>query len=527
MDDKNEKKKIIIYDCTLREGAQWPGASFTLEDKLRMISVMENFGADYIEAGNPFSNPKDAALFERLRTRPEGKAKIVAFGSTARPGTSPESDAGLAALIASGAKAVCIYGKAWDLHVQDVLKTNLSSNIADITASVEFLKDHGLEVIFDAEHFFDGFKANRSYAMDALYAASAADYICLCDTNGGTMPDEMRDITEYVKQYIHTPLGIHCHNDAGMAQANSVIAVLAGADMVQATANGWGERCGNADIFALTANLQLKKGFACVPESSMHGLVSFSRSMWDIANVSEEKSAPYVGQNAFSHKAGAHIDAIYKNHASFEHIDPALIGAQRHFLLSEVAGRAALLQRARRIDPDMEKDSPSLMRIITHMKELEYQGYQFESALASLDLIIMRELRPYESPFSLIGFKIFEDNPPSLHGETASAMIRIEVQGKEGIGAAIGNGPVNALDGAARQALLGFYPEIAEMHLTDFRVRVLDSRKATASAVRVLIETSDSSSTWTTIGVSEDIINASWIALRDSIEYKLIMGKNR
>lgn len=519
--------KVVLYDATLREGAQGPGASFTVEDKLRIVDMLDDLGVTYIEAGNPGSNPKDAAFYDRMKSHSLKQAKLVAFGSTSRVGIDPKDDANVKALLSAQTPVVCIFGKSWDFHVEHILKATLQQNIDIIGDTVRYLKAQGKEVVYDAEHFFDGYKHNPEYAVKTLHAANdaGADWLCLCETNGGCFPSEVSEITKKMVDIFGDKIGIHAHNDTGMADANAVSSVQNGGKMVQFTIAGWGERCGNTNIFTILPNLQLKLGYDCITPEKMKGMVKFAHAFHELANQGIEPGSPYVGFNAFAHKAGMHIDAITKNSKSFEHVDPELVGAKRSFLISEVAGRSAVLKRIQSIVPDVSKDSPAISQIVNKIKEMELQGYQFEGADASFELMVLRELNMHEPYFMLEDFKTMVIEPPRTCGEAASAMVHIKVDGEDEVTAANGNGPVNAIDRAIRKALKRFYPAVEEISLTDYRVRVLDTKFATAAQVRVLIESTDSKDTWTTVGVSADIIEASWQALVDSLEYKLMKDK--
>jgi len=512
-----------VYDSTLRDGAQAQGISFTVEDKLKIVDRLDKLGIDYIEAGNPGSNPKDLEFFERMKKVNLNNAKLIAFGSTRRAKISVEEDSNVISLLKVDTPAVAIFGKSWDFHVIDVLKTTLEENLKMIGDTVAFFKSKGKEVVFDAEHFFDGYKANPEYALDALKAAydAGADCLCLCDTNGGTFPHYIFEITsKVVDMFPDTMIGIHCHDDNGMAVANSIMAVQAGAKQVQGTINGIGERCGNANLCTIIPNLQIKLDYNCIPDEKLRELTPAARYISEIANIIFDEKSPYVGGNAFAHKGGMHIDAVYKNPVSFEHINPELVGNSRKILMSEVSGRSTILQKINEVDPTLTKDSLETKAIINKLKELEYEGYQFEGAESSFELVIRKMLGKYKPSFELKDFKVIV-NEPAGKAVNSSAMIKIKVDNQEEITAAEGDGPVNALDNAVRKALERFYPQIREMKLTDFKVRVLDSESATAAKVRVLIESTDGKDVWTTIGVSTDIIEASWKALVDSIEYKL------
>jgi len=514
--------KIAIYDSTLRDGAQAQGISFSLEDKLKIVEKLDKLGIDYIEAGNPGSNPKDQEFFNIVKNMKLVNARIVAFGSTRRACVPVEKDENVNSILAAETFSVAVFGKSWDFHVTDVIKTTLDENLRMIYDTVEFLKKKNKEVVYDAEHFFDGYKSNPDYALRSLKAAydAGADYICLCDTNGGTFPEDIKEITSRVVSEFGAKIGIHCHNDNGMAVASSVAAVRAGAVQVQGTINGIGERCGNANLCTIIPNLQLKLGYSCIPEDKMKDITSAARYISEVANTVFDERAPYVGGNAFAHKGGMHIDAVNKVPESFEHISPEKVGNTRKILMSEVAGRSTIMKKIHEVDPTIAKDSPEAKKIIEKLKELEYEGYQFEGAESSFELIIRKILGKYTPSFELNEFKVVV-NEPSVNSVNSSAMIKIKVGDQTEITADEGFGPVNALDKAVRKALERFYPQLKQMKLTDFKVRVLDSASATAAKVRVLIESTDGKKSWTTIGVSTDLIEASWIALVDSIEYML------
>ncbi|MGE4283274.1 MAG: citramalate synthase [Clostridia bacterium] len=515
--------KVYIYDSTLRDGAQAEGISFSVEDKLKIMERLDKLGIDYIEAGNPGSNPKDLEFFERASKMTLSNIKLAAFGSTRKVGLKVEDDNNVQSMLKAKTPAVAVFGKSWDLHVLDILKTSLQENLNMIKDTVRFFKDKEKEIIYDAEHFFDGYKANSEYAMQTLKAAveGDADCIVLCDTNGGCFPLEIYEITKKVcETFQGVQVGIHCHNDTGMAIANSILGIQAGAVHVQGTFNGFGERCGNANLCTIIPDLQIKLGLECIPEQNMSKLTSAARYISEIANVSHDERAPYVGNAAFAHKGGMHIDGVTKNPKTFEHINPELVGNERRFLMSEVAGRSSIISRIHLIAPEVTRDSPETKRIIDKLKSLEHAGYQFEGAESSFELVIRKELGKYTKFFELEHFKAIV-NEPSGSSHSSTAMIKIRVDGEEEITAAEGDGPVNALDKALRKALERFYPQLKEMHLSDFKVRVLDSKTATAAKVRVLIESTDGEQIWSTVGVSTDIIEASWRALVDSIEYKL------
>ena len=516
-------KKIFIYDSTLRDGAQAKGISFSVEDKLKIVEKLDSIGISYIEAGNPGSNPKDLEFFERVKKLNLKHSKIIAFGSTRRVNISVEEDTNVQSLLKAETPAVTIFGKSWGFHVKEILKTTLEENLKMIRDTIAFFKSKNKEVVFDAELFFDGYKDDPEYAIASLRAASegGADSLCLCDTNGGTFPDEIYEITSKVVKEFKEDIGIHCHDDTGLAVANSIMAVKAGAVQVQGTINGYGERIGNANLTTIIPNLQLKSGYSCILEESLSEFTTIARYISEIANVMHDERAPYVGNYAFAHKAGMHADAVNKNSTAYEHIPPEAVGNERQFLLSEVAGRSALLSFVNNIDESITKDSPYTKEILEKLKEMEFKGYQYEGAEGSLELIVRKVLGKYKSHFDLGEFKVLVSEPP-VSSANSSAIIKISVDDQEEMTAAEGEGPVNALDNGLRKALERFYPQIKDMKLTDYKVRVLDSDSATAAKVRVLIESTDGKDTWTTIGVSADIIEASWLALVDSIEYKLI-----
>ena len=519
--------KVTAYDSTLRDGAQAQGVSFTVEDKLKIVMQLDALGIGYIEAGNPGSNPKDLEFFKRVAALKLQHAIIIAFGSTRRIGIQAADDNNLRSLLSANTQAVAIFGKSWDYQVTDILRTTLEENLAMIADTIAYLKQQGKEVVFDAEHFYDGYKANAEYAFATLQAAAdaGADVLVLCDTNGGTFPNEILEITQkVVAQFSKVQVGIHCHNDCEMAVANSVAAVQAGARQVQGTINGIGERCGNANLCSIIPNLQLKLGLNCIPPENISTLTHVARFVNEVANMPFNDKAPYVGNDAFSHKGGMHIDAVNKNPISYEHINPEQVGNIRHILVSEVAGRGALLNKLQQIEPSLTKDSPDTIRVLEQLKALEHEGYQFEGAESSFDLLMHKLLGKFEPFFSLKQYNvsIFE---PSADGLNSSATIHINVNGIDANATAQGDGPVNALDKAMRTALEPFYPAINDIKLVDYKVRVLDSNQATASKVRVIIESTNQQQSWTTIGVSTDIIEASWRALKDAVEYKLLIEK--
>lgn len=517
-------KQAAIFDSTLRDGMQGEGISYSVADKLKIVKALDGLGIAFIEAGNPASNPKDLAFFKILKEEPLKNAKVVAFGSTRKKNTTPEDDQGLRQLLGTETDYVSLFGKTSAFHAAEILGVSLEENLSMIRQSVAYLVRQGRQVIFDGEHFFDGYGENAEYALAALAAAAdgGAKTLCLCDTNGGSNPNQIERITKIVAQaFPHVEIGIHCHDDRGLAIANTLAGVEAGARHVQGTFLGFGERCGNANLSAIIPNLQINGGVSCIPQDRLCQLTPTARKIADIANFSLRGNMPYVGGSAFAHKGGMHIDAVSKVPASFEHIPPDLVGNKRKFLMSEVSGKATLLQKLRSFDPGLTKDSPKTGEIMDKLKALEYRGYQFEAAEESFALVILRALGLERKFFSLDYFKIIGEQPLTGAMYPSSAMIKVRVGGETELTAAEGNGPIHAIDLALRKALSKFYPQLADVRLTDYKVRVLESDATTAASVRVLIESSDGNSTWTTVGVSTDIIEASFLALTDSIEYKL------
>ena len=517
-----------IYDTTLRDGAQGEGVSFSVQDKVCIARALDELGASFVEAGNPGSNPKDMEFFAEIRKAPLKSAKLVAFGSTRKKGARAEDDVNLISLLAAGTEWVCVFGKAWSFQVEEILRTTIEENLEMIADTVRFLAGAGRKVVFDAEHFFDGYSDNPGYALKALEAAAEAGAACLtlCDTNGGTLPQDVAEITAKVAGQFGLPIGIHCHNDLNMAEAASVMAVKAGASQVQGTFLGFGERCGNANLSSIIPVLELKCGIKCLPEGRLSLLTPTARYIAEVSNIALGSSMPFVGASAFAHKAGMHVDAVLKNPLAYEQASPESVGNERSFLLSEVSGRSAIVDKIRKFDSSATKDSPAAAQIIEKIKALECAGYQFEAADASFELLVRRSMGRYRPFFKLHYYKVI-DEPAAAGGCTSFAQAKIEVDGEIAIAAGEGTGPVNALDAAFRRALSRFYPSVRHIRLTDFKVRVLDSASATAAKVRVLIETSDGERVWSTVGVSADMIEASWRALTDSFEYKLILDAER
>ncbi|MBP5233355.1 MAG: citramalate synthase [Planctomycetes bacterium] len=517
-------ERVTVLDTTLRDGAQGANVSFSVADKLHVARVLDRFGVSYIEAGTPASNPKDEEFFRAARALKLGKAKLCAFGSTRRKDVAPAADPGLRALLAAATPVVSIFGKAWDWHVTEILRTSLAENLRMIGDSVRYLRRHGKEVLFDAEHFFDGYAANPDYAFAVVAAAAEAGAacVCLCDTNGGALPTPVFNaVRAAVEKFPGVRFGIHTHNDSGCAVANALVALEAGVTLVQGTFTGVGERCGNADLAAIVAGASLKKRRDC--DGDLSQLCATAAEIAEIANLMIPGNAPYIGQDAFAHKAGMHVDGVLKSPATFEHVAPEAVGNHRRFLVSEIAGRRQVMEKIKALAPGLRKDAPELRAILARLKELESYGYQYEAADASFELMVRKIIGKYRKRFTLVFYKTIGEFPHPGDEMPASAIVKVEVGGKTEMAAASGNGPVNALDGAFRKALSAFYPEIAAVRLTDYKVRVLEENAATAAKVRVLIEHADGVRTWNTVGVSSDIIEASMTALTDAVEYKLAL----
>src|ERR671923_2119011 len=520
---------IRIYDTTLRDGTQGEGVSFSMEDKVRLASRLDAFGIHYIEGGWPGSNPKDLRFFRRMQDVTLKHAKLAAFSMTRRAGGRAENDANMQALIDAGAPVATIVGKSWDFHVTDALDTTLPENLAMIADSIAYLRPKMEEVLFDAEHFFDGFRANRAYALATLRAAAeaGAHWLVLCDTNGGTLPPDLVAMIQVVKRTIQTPLGIHVHNDAECAVANSLAAVLEGVDQVQGTINGFGQRCGNANLVSIIPTLALKLGLDCVPVDHLRELRDLSRFVSELANRKPWSSQPYVGDSAFAHKGGMHVSAVQKHPHTYEHVDPQAIGNHRRVLVSELAGKSNILWKAREYGIDLDRDTPDSRRILDRLKALEDEGFQFEGAEASFELLMERALGRHRPYFELDAYRVIVEEQSGDDEPVAEATVRVKVKGILEHTAAAGNGPVNALDHALRKALEEFYPNLKAMKLLDYKVRILDESKGTGAQTRVLITSGDGDDTWGTVGVAHNIIDASWQALVDSIEYKLRRDERR
>ena len=531
-----DKVDIEILDTTLRDGAQGEGIVFSLRDKLAVTEALDELGVTWIEAGSPWSNPKDLEYFRQANSIKLVNSKLCAFGSTRKKGIKAQDDAQLRSLLDAGTQGVVVFGKSWDLHVKEVLQAAEQENIDMIAETIAFFKKEGKTVIYDAEHFFDGWKANADYALFTVKAAeqAGADRIVLCDTNGGSFPDEisaaLQDVINALPNVTqNASLGIHAHNDCGLALANTITAVQAGCTHVQGTLVGFGERCGNASLASLIPSLELKLGYNCLPKGKLVRIGEITRRIAEIANVILSDDMPYIGAHAFSHKGGMHVDGVLKNARSFEHVYPADVGSKRHLLLSEVGGRSAIVDKVKKIDPSVTKDHPAVVSLAEKLKKLEAQGWAYEGADASFEILIRQELAaagslaPYKPHFSIVAYRVLSEHPTPENIACSHAWVKVLVDGQHEIAAAEGVGPVGALDCALRRALSRFFPALEKARLEDYKVRVIDGKEATNAYVRVLIESTDGQQTWNTVGVSADIIDASRAALVDSIEYMLMM----
>ncbi|MCH7811947.1 MAG: citramalate synthase [Chloroflexi bacterium] len=523
--------QVQLYDTTLRDGAQMEGISLSVEDKLKITAKLDELGIHYIEGGWPGSNPKDVEFFERARSLTLKHAKLAAFGSTRRAGGSLKDDANLRALLDAQTPVVTIVGKASDVHVRDILGTTTEENLAMIADSIRFLKEHDREVYFDAEHFFDGYFSDEDYALQCLRAAAnaGADGVVLCDTNGGTITSTLIEAVRAARAAVSTLVGIHTHNDAGLAIANSLVAVQEGASQVQGCINGYGDKCGNADLVSVIANLKLKMGIDVVTDEQLAHLTEASHYVNEIVNFVPNPYQPYVGTSAFAHKAGLHTDGVVKDASSYQHIAPDVVGNERRMLISELGGSRGLLEKVRDAGIDVEMDRDGARRLLETIKEQESHGYQYEGAEASFELLVRRSVAGYQPPFELDDFWIVERRAtrPGDHGREmqAEAMVKIRVGDEMFQTAADGNGPVSALDAAVRKALITSYPTLAAVKLVDYKVRIIDSAAGAGASVRVLIESTDGDHRWRTVGASTDIIEASWLALNDALEYWLLKRK--
>ena len=516
-------KDVLLYDTTLRDGCQAEDVSFTLEDKLRIAEKLEELGIDYIEGGYPGSNSRDADFFKQVKKFKLKHAKIASFGTTRKFGAKPSQDINLKLLLGAETPVVTLVGKTWDLHVRDDLRISQKANLEIIADSIAFMKKRVDEVMFDAEHFFDGFRANPEYALQCLKAAEqgGADWIVLCETNGGRLPGEVRDALQHVSRVITTPIGIHCHNDSELAVANTLAGVESGATQVQGTINGFGERCGNVNLISVIANLQLKMGKKCVTPAQLKKLREVSQLFYELANIHPNKRQAFVGDSAFAHKGGLHVSGVLKNRETYEHIDPDLVGNRQRVLVSDLSGRSNIVYKGKEYGIDMKDQNDAVREILRRTKELEGQGYEFQAAEASFELLIQEALGKKRKNFNLIGFRVIDEKRKEGEAPISEATIMVQVDGVTEHAAAMGNGPVNALDQALRRALTKFYPALEQVELLDYKVRVLSSGEGTGAVVRVLIESGDGKSRWGTVGVSHNVIEASWQALVDSIDYKL------
>lgn len=517
-------QRIVLYDTTLRDGTQSEDISFSVEDKLRVTQKLDELGIHYIEGGWPGSNPRDEEFFKRAKSLKLTHAKLTAFGSTRRAKNKASEDANLNALIAAETPAVTIFGKTWLLHVFSALGITEEENLELIEDSVAFLVSHGREVIYDAEHFFDGYKQSREYALKTLHAAkrAGASALVLCDTNGGTLTHEIEAIVKDVCAELGTTIGIHTHNDSDLAVANSLAAIRAGATHVQGTINGYGERCGNANLCSIIPNLQLKMGYECITPSQLTHLTEVSRYVSDLANQPEPKRLPFVGKSAFAHKGGVHVSAVMKDPTTYEHLAPELVGNRRRVLVSDLSGRSNVVYKAQELGIELEGKNAETQRIVERIKQMEFDGYHYEDADGSLELLIREQLEDWYEFFELGGFKVIIHKESDESETVSEAIIKVKVGEEVEYSAADGNGPVNALDKALRKGLEKFYPQVKDMVLTDYKVRVLDGQDGTSAKVRVLITSRNAHSSWNTVGVSTNIIEASWKALVDSVYYYLL-----
>jgi len=517
-------KHIQVYDTTLRDGCQSEDVSLTVEDKVEVAERLDDLGFDYIEGGWPGSNDRDAAFFREVRKSRLRHAKITAFGSTRRANIRASQDRNLQLLLRAETPVATVVGKTWDLHVKDALRISNQENLEILNDTIAFLKKNVDEAIFDAEHFFDGYFSNPEFALDCLKAVEAAgvDLICLCDTNGGRLPHEIETAVKAARAAVGCDIGIHCHNDSEVAVANTIAAVQNGAIQVQGTINGFGERCGNANLVSIVPNLQLKLGYNCLPAAKLKKLREVAMLVYELANVTPFARQAYVGRSAFAHKAGLHVSGIQRNAHTYEHIDPAMVGNDRRVLLSELAGRANIVYKAREFGIDLDSGNEKIGVLLEELKRLEGEGYAYDGADASFELLMLRTLGLEKEHFRFVSFRVFDDKWHEDQAPFSEAVVIIE--GPDGLrtrNSAIGNGPVNALDSALREALIPYYPNLEAMHLADYKVRVLDIGHGTGARVRVLIESTDGKRRWGTVGLSTNVVEASWQALVDSVEYKL------
>lgn len=521
--------KVAIYDTTLRDGAQAEGISFSSADKIRIAERLDAFGVHYIEGGWPGSNPKDMEFFAAAAQRKWKHAKVAAFGSTRRAGLKCADDPQIAMLVQANTPVITLVGKTWSLHVAEVIRTTPEENLAMIGDSVRYFREMGKEVMYDAEHFFDAYKDNCRYALACLTAAeqAGAAYLVLCDTNGGTMPSEVARITAAVRRAVQCPIAIHTHNDSGVAVGNALAAVENGATQVQGTMNGYGERTGNCNLTTVMPCLVLKLGYPCVPKENLRHLRELSLFIDDLANVRPDIRQPFVGATAFAHKGGIHVNAVEKVAASYEHIAPELVGNRRRVLVSELSGRSNVFMKAHELGIHLVKDSPEAKEILRQLKQQEHAGYEYEAADASFHILVQKLLKRHKPFFNLLAYRVIMDRHGTGDHKIVEASVKLEVKGETVHTVSEGDGPVNALDRALRAALTKFYPRIADVRLVDYKVRIIDSQLATAAKTRVLIESTDGAEIWGTVGVDDNIIEASWEALVDSVEYKLFKDEKQ
>ncbi|PPS39189.1 citramalate synthase [Chroococcidiopsis sp. TS-821] len=527
----NSSNRLWIYDTTLRDGTQREGLSVSIEDKLRIARRLDQLGIPFIEGGWPGANPKDVQFFWQLQEEPLQQAEIVAFCSTRRPHIPASEDPLLQAILSAGTRWVTIFGKSWDLHVTEGLKTSLNENLVMIQDTIAYLRSQGRRVIYDAEHWFDGFKYNREYALETLRTAIAAgaEWLVLCDTNGGTLPHEVgaivKDVVEVIGDRNSPQIGIHTHNDSDTAVANAIAGVLEGARMVQGTMNGYGERCGNANLCSLIPNLQLKLGYSCIQAEQLAQLAQTSRFISEVVNLAPDDHAPFVGRSAFAHKGGIHVSAVERNPLTYEHIQPEQVGNSRRIVISDQAGLSNVIAKARTFGIELDKQNPAARQILQHLKNLESQGYQFEAAEASFDLLMREALGKRQQFFTIKGFQVHCDLVSGIDQQNSGALatVKVTVNGQDILEAAEGNGPVAALDAALRKALVNFYPQIAEFELSDYKVRILDEHSGTSAKTRVLVESRSQQQRWTTVGVSTNILVASYQAVVEGLEYGLLL----
>lgn len=523
-------QRVEIYDTTLRDGAQGEGISFSGVGKILVAKRLDEFGVDYIEGGYAASNPKDMEFFQAIRKEKLKHAKVAAFGSTRRANTPVDQDAGTRALLDAGTPVCTIFGKSWRLHVHEVLRTTEDENRAMIADTVRYLKQHGKEVVYDAEHFFDGYKDDRAHALSTLRAAheAGADRLVLCDTNGGTLPEQIAAVVREVQQaFPGAKVGIHTHNDSELGVANSLAAIQAGAMHVQGTINGFGERVGNANLVSIIPNLMLKMGVTCMQPDSLPQLKSVAQFVYEMANVRPNSKQAFVGDSAFAHKAGMHVDGVRKLASSFEHIDPESVGNQRRILISELSGASNVFLKAVEMGLDLDKNSPEVKQILHELEGLEKRGYAFEAAEASFKLLIQKVLKKHKPFFDLQGYRVIVEKRRKGEHSLAEATVKLAVNGEVESTVGEGDGPVDALNEALRKALTRFYPSIKDVSLVDYQVRILDPEEGTGAKTRVLIESTDGKQSWGTVGVSTNLIEASWEALVDSVEYKLFLEEQR